>query len=254
MTLEQTALLTGAALCAGAVDAIGGGGGLITVPALLAAGLPPHAALGTNKGQSMFGSFAAIVRYGHAGLIDPRAARITAPIALAGSVVGAALVLVLRPETLRPLVLALLLLGTAFFALWRPADDAAPRPMRNRGVATALIALLIGAYDGFFGPGTGTFAIAAYVGVLGLSMTRATADAKVLNFASNFAAAMVFAACGAVLWSVALPMAAAQLVGGFLGAHMAVRRGARLIRAVVLPVVIALIVRIGRDIYLEHHP
>ena len=183
-----------------------------------------------------------------------RAARVTAPIAVLGSVAGAALVLVLRPETLRPLVLGLLLLGAAFFAFWRPASHAVSRPARNRGIAIALIALLVGAYDGFFGPGTGTFAIAAYVGILGLSMTRATADAKVLNFGSNFAAAMVFATRGAVLWSVALPMAVAQLAGGFLGAHLAVRRGARLIRAVVLPVVLALILKVGRDLYLEHHP
>jgi uncharacterized protein len=254
VTFEQRVLLTLAALGAGTVDAIGGGGGLITVPALLAAGLPPHVALATNKGQSTFGSFAAIIRFSHAGLIDRRGARMTIPVAFAGSLAGTALVLVLRPETLRPVVLALLLGGVAFFAFWRPAPEGAPRRAPRSGLPAAAIAALIGAYDGFFGPGTGTFAIAAYVGVLGLSMTRASAEAKVLNFASNFAAMALFAARGVVLWSVAIPMAAAQLFGGFLGAHLAVRRGARLIRAVVLPVVLALIVKIGRDLYLEHHP
>ena len=108
--LELAALVL-AAFFAGAVDAIGGGGGLIMVPALLAVGLPPHLALGTNKGQSLFGSLAAAVRYARAGLVDWRAARVTFPLAFLGALAGAALVSVIRPEVLRPLVLGLLVLA-----------------------------------------------------------------------------------------------------------------------------------------------
>ncbi len=251
LTIPQLLLLSGAAFGAGTVDAIAGGGGLITIPALLAVGLPPHFALGTNKGQALFGSFAAGIRYAHAGLVDRRRAMVTIPAGFVGSLGGAALVLVIRPEVLRPLVLLLLIVAAAVVMIVRPASpEGASREKLHAGSIAALIALVIGAYDGFFGPGTGTFLIAAFVGLLGMSMTRASADAKVVNFASNVAAAAVFAHRGVVIWAIAIPMAAAQLLGGVLGAHIAVRRGVRLIRGVVLLVVLALAIKIGRDLYL----
>ncbi len=250
LSATQIALLCGAALCGGAVDAIAGGGGLLTVPALLAIGLPPHAALGTNKGQSVFGSFAATLRYRHAGLIDARTARVSFPLGFVGSVAGAALALLLRPEVLRPIVLALLLLVAFLIGSGRFRPREAPSASRSGVfVKVGAIALLLGAYDGFFGPGTGTFIIAAYVALVHLPLARATADAKVLNFASNLAAMIFFAQRGAVIWSVAIPMAVAQLVGGFLGAHLAVRRGEPLIRGVVLIGVTALVIWIAKDIY-----
>lgn len=234
------------------MDAIAGGGGLITIPALLAAGLPPHAALGTNKGQSMFGSLAALTRYAHAGLVDRQAARYGFPLAIAGSAAGAALALRIQPDVLRPLVLALLVAAAAVVTFTRPRGDRGPAASFSRH-ATAVIALsavVIGMYDGFFGPGTGTFLIATYVSWVHWPMGRATANAKVVNLASNVAAVAVFGWRGAIWWHVALPMAAAQIVGGFLGAHIAVRRGDRLIRGVVLFVVAALIYKVARDLYL----
>ena len=235
------------------MDAVGGGGGLITVPALLAAGLPPHVALGTNKGQSVFGSFASLVRYAHAGLVDRRAARYAFPLAFAGSAAGVALALAVRPEILRPVVLVLLIAAAVAVLAARPpaGSPGAEVPRRRADVIWALAALSIGAYDGFFGPGTGTFLILVAVAFLKRPLSRATADAKVVNFASNAAAVAVFATRGAVLWSVALPMAAAQLLGGFLGAHLAVRRGDRFIRGVVLMIVLALVVKIARDLYVS---
>jgi len=251
VTLPNLSLLILAAFCAGTVDAIAGGGGLLTVPALLAVGLPPHFALGTNKGQSVFGSLAAIFRYAHAGLIDRRAARLTAPLGFLGSLAGAALVMVLKPDVLRPVVLVLLIIAALVVTTMRPKPGGHAGPLARHGlVVSALAALVIGAYDGFFGPGTGTFLIAVSVGLLGTSMTRASADAKVVNFASNAAAVILFAERGVVVWTIALPMAGAQLCGGFLGAHFAVRRGARLIQGVVLLVVLAFVLKIGRDIYL----
>lgn len=246
------ALLCGAAFCGGTVDAISGGGGLITVPALLAVGLPPHSVLGTNKGQSVFGSFAAIIRYRHAGMIDGKTARISFPLGIVGSVAGAGLALSVRPDVLRPIVLALLFLVALMIASgrFRPPEGVAPTSGRA-GAAVAAIALVMGAYDGFFGPGTGTFIIALYVAFVHMPLSRATAEAKVLNFAANFAALAIFASRGAVIWTVAAPMAAAQLCGGFLGAHLAVRRGDKLIRGVVLVVVLALVGWIARDVHLE---
>jgi hypothetical protein len=268
--LAQVALLCGAAFLAGTVDAIAGGGGLLTVPALLAAGLSPHEALGTNKGQSTFGSFAAWMRFRHAGLVDGRAARISFPVGVAGSIAGAGLALWIRPDALRLVVLALLLVVgvTIGFGKLRPKEDSAERTRpsgagppgggsgalereaRASWAIIAAIALSLGAYDGFFGPGTGTFIIAAYAAFLHLPLERASANAKVLNFASNFAAMLLFARGGAVVWALAAPMAVAQIGGGFLGAHLTVRRGAGLVRGAVLLVVAALVAKIVWDVYL----
>jgi uncharacterized membrane protein YfcA len=235
------------------MDAVGGGGGLVTVPALLAAGLPPHLALGTNKGQSVFGSAAALFRYAHAGHVDRRAARFAFPLSVAGSAAGAALALAIRPEVLRPIVLVLLIVAAVIVLAARPpADRSEAIVSRWRGdVIWAIAALVIGAYDGFFGPGTGTFLILVLVAFLHRPLSRATADAKVVNFGSNLAAVAFFASRGAIVWSIALPMAGAQLLGGFIGAHLAVRRGDRFIRMVVLVVVLALVVKIVRDLTLR---
>jgi hypothetical protein len=234
---------------AGTVDAIAGGGGLLTVPALLAAGLPPHLALATNKGQSTFGSFAAMIRFGRAGLLDRRRALVTFPAGVVGALVGAAAVLLVPPETLRPVVLVLLTAAALFVALRRPPGaPGRPGPARRGAPAVAgAIALAIGAYDGFFGPGTGTFLIVAFVALLGDGLARASATAKVVNFASNLAALALFAWGGVVVWRVALPMAAAQLAGGWIGAHLTVRRGDALVRRVAVTVALALALKLAWD-------
>lgn len=250
LPLAALPLLVLAAFLAGGVDAIAGGGGLLTLPALLAAGLPPHLALGTNKGQSIFGTAAALGRFARAGKVDARLASRTFPLGLLGSAAGAAGALAVPPAVLRPLVLVLLVLAAAFVALRRPTapvHGAAPSPGRAAWAAP-LAALLLGAYDGFFGPGTGTFLIVAWVALLGRGLTAASADAKVVNFASNLAAVALFASRGSVAWGVALPMAAAQFAGGALGAHVAVRGGDALVRRVVLAVVLALVVKLGVDL------
>jgi len=244
----ELAVLVAAAFFAGAVDAIAGGGGLIMVPALLAAGLPPHLTLGTNKGQSLFGSLAATARFARAGLVDWKAARVTFPLAFLGALAGAWLVSVIRPEVLRPLVLGLLVLAAVLVTVARPRAQGSPPGSKRGPWVAGIVALAVGTYDGFFGPGAGTFYIAGFVGLLGLSLARASADAKVANFASNIAAAILFSSRGAIVWSLALPLAAGQLLGGFLGAHIAVRRGDRVIRAVVLVVVLALVVKVARDL------
>jgi uncharacterized membrane protein YfcA len=243
------ALLSLAALCAGTVDAIAGGGGLIAMPALLAAGLPERLALGTNKGQSVWGTLVASIGYARAGFVDARRAIVGFLLALAGAAGGSGLVLLLRPEVLRPIVLALLVSVAALLALRpRTFERAAPPPGRARVIA-AIGALGIGFYDGFFGPGAGTFLILLNAGGLGDRMAHASGNAKVVNLGSNVAALCMFAWSGTVLWRIALPMAAAQMVGGFLGARIAVRPGGdRVVRVVVLLVVIGLVVKIGRSL------
>jgi uncharacterized membrane protein YfcA len=242
------ALLTLTAFAAGTIDAVAGGGGLVTVPALLAAGLPPHLAVATNKGQSTFGAAAALLRFQRAGMVDAARARVAFPAGLAGSLAGAALLLAVKPALLRPIVIALLV-GVALFTAMRrgpPRVEARIRPERAP-VAVALIAIVVGAYDGFFGPGTGTFLIVAFASILGDGLARASGEAKVVNFASNLAALVLFATRGVVVWRVALPMALAQLAGGTLGAHLTVRRGDAFVRRIVLAVVIALVAKLARD-------
>ena len=287
-----------AAFAAGTVDAVAGGSGLIAVPALLAAGLPPHLALGTNKAQGVFGTFASTLRYARAGLVDRKRARITFPLGLAGSLCGTALVLLVPPSTLRPAVLALLVLAAFAVALrprlwladtrtsaadaqnssadartsapdartrtsaadaWTSAPDARtsapdarnsiPPGTRAPALVAAIIALVLGAYDGFFGPGAGTFMIVAFALLFRMSLQRASADAKPINFASNLAALALFSARGAVLWKIALPMAAAQFAGAWFGAHLAVRGGDRLVRFVMLAVVLALVAKLAIDTF-----
>jgi len=247
--LPEILLLSAVALVAGTLDAIGGGGGLLTVPALLWAGLPPHAALATNKGQSVFGSFAALVRFARGGLVDPARAKVTFPLGLAGSLAGAALVLAVPASALRPAVIALLAFAALFVGLrGAPPPRLEDAPPRRGALAIAgAIALAVGAYDGFFGPGTGTFLIVGFVALLGDGLAHASAGAKVVNFASNLAAVALFAAKGTVVWRLALPMAACQLAGGWLGAHLAIRRGDALVRRVVVAVAVAAAAKLAWD-------
>ncbi|MET0592038.1 MAG: TSUP family transporter [Polyangiaceae bacterium] len=250
LSVTTIALCAGAAFVAGLIDAIAGGGGLISLPALLTAGLPPHIALGTNKAQSSFGTLSALIQYTRAGLVDRRRARWTFPLGFVGSLGGAALVMLLRPESLRPLVLVLLVCVAAFLAFRPPvAHPEGHPPPRGAAWWSALIAAGAGLYDGFFGPGTGTFLIVALVGLVGLTLTRATADAKVINFGSNVGALVIFASRGVTLWRLAVPMAAASMTGAYIGAHLAMRGGDRAIRYVVLAVVAALAIKQAYALY-----
>jgi uncharacterized membrane protein YfcA len=249
VSLTAIALLTVVAFVAGIVDAIAGGGGLLTVPALLAAGLPPHLAVATNKGQSTFGALSALTAFWRAGMIDARRAKVGFPLAVVGSLGGAWLLLLVRPEVLKPVVLVLLV-GVALFVAIRRSPPRAEHRVPARWIlpVAGVWSLLLGAYDGFFGPGTGTFLIVGFVALLGDSLAGASAAAKVVNFASNLAALVLLAAQGVVVWRVALPMAMAQLVGGHLGAHLTVRKGDVLVRRVVLLVVLALCLKLARDL------
>ena len=246
------ALLVIAALFAGTVDAIAGGGGLITFPALLAAGLPIHLAYGTNKGGSMWGSGGAMVAFWRAGRVDRTQARFTFPLGLVGSAAGALLALALDESLLRPLAIAMLVGAAVLLVIKKPAreDDEAVDASRARRyrILAAILAFAIAGYDGFFGPGTGTFLFVGFVALCGKSTLHAAADAKVVNFASNLGAVIVFASRGAVAWELALPMAVGQLAGGIIGARLALRGGTRLVRIMVLLVSSVLIGKLLIDL------
>jgi uncharacterized membrane protein YfcA len=240
------ALLALAAFAAGLVDAIAGGGGLLTVPSLLAAGLPPQIALATNKGQASFGAVSSFASFWMRGGIDKKRVPVGFACGFLGSLAGAQVLLLVKPEPLKPVVLVLLILAAAFVAWPRKPSEGKPHDWAM--VVLGPVALVLGFYDGFFGPGVGSMLIVAFVLLFGDTLTRASGNAKVVNLASNLAALGLFASRGTVLWKIALPMAAANAAGAFVGARLAVKRGDRFVRVVVLVVVTALVLKIGWDL------
>lgn len=249
MSLQVLALLAAAAFFAGLVDAIAGGGGLVTVPALLAAGLDPKIALATNKGQAVFGAISSCVQFWRKGAVSKDRAPLAFALGLAGSVGGSLLVLAVPPGPLKPLVIVLLLLAAVVVMVPKAVFlKLGVQDLRHPMLVFGGVALAIGAYDGFFGPGTGSMLIAAHVLLFGDAPTRASGNAKVGNLASNVAAFTLFAVRGAIVWKIALTMAVANALGAAVGARLALHVGDRLVRVAVLVVVAALIVKVGFDL------
>lgn len=232
---------------AGLVDAIAGGGGLLTLPALLTAGLPPHVALGTNKGQAVFGAVSSFASFWYRGAVDRSRAVVGMAFGFAGALTGAALLFLFSPERLRPIMLVLLVVAAVVVALRRTATASTPIATRPR-LALAGFALAVGIYDGFFGPGTGSILIVGNALLFGDSLMRASGNAKVINLATNIAALITFAIRRTIIWRLALPMAAANALGAYVGAHLAVRRGDAFVRKVVLLVVFAVVVKLAIDL------
>lgn len=239
-------VLTAIAMVAGFVDAIAGGGGLIMVPALIYAGLPPHAVLGTNKVQSMCGTAIAAWRYHRAGLFRIGPNRVLVMATFAGAAAGAWAIQRLDAGVLGFIVPVLLVAVALYTLLSRRMDDE-DRHARISERGYLPVASGIGFYDGFFGPGTGQFFVTSLVGLRGLALIRATGLTKLLNLTSNLAGLVVFAAGGQVLWLLGLCMATGAMLGGWLGAHSAARFGARLIRPLLVTASLALTARLIWD-------
>ena len=241
---ELLGLLVLVAGVAGCIDAIAGGGGLLTLPALLWAGLPPVEALATNKLQGSFGTASATLRFLRHGAIDLRALGTPALLTFVGAAGGSWLVGRIDPGALARL-LPLLLVAFALYFLLSPRVGDLPSRRRLGLPAFGLLAGAgIGFYDGVFGPGTGSFFALAFVALLGYGLRQATAGSKLLNFASNVAALLVFALGGHVVWTVGLAMAVGQWSGAWLGAHLVIRHGARLVRPLLVTVSLLLSVRL----------
>jgi uncharacterized membrane protein YfcA len=237
---EILLLLLAVGALAGWIDAIAGGGGLLTLPVLLGIGLPPLQALATNKLQGSFGTFSATLHFLRAGEIDLRQAWPEALAAFLGSAFGAWLVQGLETAWLQRLI-PLLLVGFALYFLFSPrVGDLDSRRRLGHLSFAVLLGGGIGCYDGFFGPGTGTLFAAAYVVLAGYNLRRATAHTKLLNFASNLAALLTFLLSGEVVWLAGLTMALGQLVGARLGAATALRHGAAVIRPLLVLVTLAI--------------
>ena len=245
------AALLGAAAAAGWVDAVVGGGGLLMLPALLLAGVPTTTALGTNKLTAITGTTTAAVTYLRRTRVDRRVALPAAGLAVLGSAMGAVAARSVPSAAFRPVILVVLV-GVALFVAFRPRFGLMERPDRDtagrRALAVALAGLVVAAYDGMIGPGTGMFLILLFTGVLGTDFVRASAAAKLVNVGTNLGALIVFASQGEVRWLLGAGMAVCNMAGAIVGTRMALRRGAGFVRMVLLVVVVALVARLGYDL------
>ena len=235
--------LTAIAVLTGFIDAIAGGGGLIMMPALLFCGLSPLQALATNKLQSMFGTGMALRNYARSGLVDWRPNRLAIALVFVGAVAGALVVQTIELKLLA-LIIPVLLTVAAIYILLSPrmSDEDARQRLSPSGYAP--LGGAIGFYDGFFGPGTGTFFTTSLVAMRGYGLTKATAMTKLFNFTSNLASVLMFAFGGHMLWLLGACMAAGAMLGGWLGSHTALRFGARLIRPLLVAISLAMTARL----------
>ncbi|MFF0432263.1 sulfite exporter TauE/SafE family protein [Streptomyces sp. NPDC004327] len=255
ISLTTLVLLCIAAFAAGWIDAVVGGGGLLQLPALLL-GLPHVAAaqiLGTNKAVSIVGTTGAAVTYLRKTPVKVGMAVRIGLAALAGSMGGAFFAAGISSAVLRPVIMVVLL-GVAAFVMFRPTfgtrAEGTERPALTRArIVTAIVVVGggIGFYDGLFGPGTGTFLVLALTAVLHLDLVTASATSKIVNVCTNAGALAMFAYQGHVLWQLAAVMAVFNLLGGTIGARMALAKGAEFVRGVLLVVVFSLVAKLAFD-------
>ncbi len=224
------ALLFLAAFIAGFVDAIAGGGGLITIPAMLIAGIPPLESLATNKLQAQFGVASATAAYARKGHVDLKRQLPTAALAFAGGIAGALLASFVPATVLTAAIPFLLVAIALFFALKPNLSDLDSHRRATPFLFSLTVVPAIGLYDGVFGPGAGSFYMLAFVLLGGFGLLKATAHTKLLNLGSNFGSFLVFTATGSILWKVGLIMAAGQVLGAQAGSRAAMRGGARIIK------------------------
>ena len=249
LTIATALFLLAASFFAGFIDSIAGGGGLIQLPALLI-GLPKSETaevLGTNKLSSIFGTSTAAVLYRKQIKPDPKVLIAMGLPAFLGSAGGAVLASKIPTSSMRPMVLVLLII-VAIYTWFKPDlgkfENLRHLPKRRVQIA-AIAGVVIGFYDGIFGPGTGSFLMLILVASLGYAFITASAIAKVVNVATNVGAIMVFGINGAVIWQIGIIMGVANISGAIIGARLAIKGGSTLVRKVFLFVTVALIVKVG---------
>jgi uncharacterized membrane protein YfcA len=245
----QYPVLFATGLVAGFVESIAGGGGLITVPVLLSVGLGPQETLGTNKLQATFGSGSATWHYAAAKTVPIRDCARGFLFSFIGAAAGALVVQQIDPSFLRGAI-PFLLIAVALYTLLKPqlgATDLHPR--MSHAWFDLMFGLGIGFYDGFFGPGTGTFWTMAYMLGLGFNMARATGYTKVMNFASNLSSLVFFLLGGKVYFAAGLVMGIGQLAGARMGAKMVIAKGTKFIRPIFIAVVLALTFKLAYDAF-----
>ena len=237
--------------CAGFVDSIAGGGGLISLPVLLSVGLPPQLALGTNKLQGSFGTFSASCNYIRKGKADLKSSVTGIVFTFIGAGLGAWAIQRLEPSLIRHLIPILLVAVFIYTLVSKELGFKNRRAVMNRQLFFFVFGLGLGFYDGFFGPGTGSFWTVALMVLLGLEMTAAAGVTRLMNFISNIIALLVFVMGHNVLYSAGICMAGGQIIGARIGSGLAIKNGARFIRPIFLSVVFLTIVRLSYIYYFK---
>ena len=238
-----------AAFLGGFIDAIAGGGGLITLPAIMAMGVPPHLALGTNKLQGVFGSFTATLNFTKKGLINYKECFVGIVFTFIGAAIGATLILFLNANFLK-IIISFLLIAIFIYTLFMPKIGESDRAAKmNERLFYVVFGLMLGFYDGFFGPGSGSFWMFAMVALIGLNLKKAVAHTKALNFTSGIVALGVFIIGGKVLWVVGFLMAVGQILGAYFGSNLVIKKEVKFIRTMFLIVVAATICKLLFDYF-----
>lgn len=231
----------------GFVDAIAGGGGLITLPAYIFAGLPIHIAYGNNKFANCIGTFVASIKFFKGGHIKIKSSLVAALGALLGSWFGTQLVLILSEKTLNYCLMIILPVVGIFMLANRnfgKSTEEKQMSVLKKSLIYFVIGLVVGAYDGFFGPGTGTFLIIGFTLFIGVNVVTASGNAKIVNLASNLAALITYIINGKVVFAIGIPAAICSVLGNYLGAQMAIKGGAKIIRPIIIVVMILLIIKV----------
>jgi len=232
---------------AGLIDSVAGGGALIAVPAYLASGLAPHMALGTNKFSASFGTAVSSVRYFRSGRADLKTAAVSVVFAMAGAALGARTVLYLNPVYLKYILLAVIPIIAAFVLSKKnfgEVNRVSELPFTKVLVFAAVIGSVVGFYDGFFGPGAGSFYVLLYTGLLRYDLVTASGNAKLINLASNIGALVTFIINGQVKYALAIPAMFCGVAGNFVGSGLALKKGAKIIRPMFVVAMALLIVYI----------
>ena len=242
MDITMVGFLMAMGFVASFVDAVVGGGGLISVPALMCTGLSPVTVLGTNKVAAVMGAVTSFITFIRSGKVDFGLIKYLFPCSLVGSAVGVFAVRLVPPDFLRPLVVVMLIVVSIYSVTKRDLgiQSTYHGMTRRKLILSALTAFAFGFYDGFFGPGTGSFLLFSFL-LIGFDFIVASGNSRALNFASNIAAALIFSYVGEVNFSYALPMGAAMIIGAWCGAKVAIRKGAAYVRPLFLGVTIVLI-------------
>ena len=244
LTFDIYIILFIVAFLAGGVDTIAGGGGLITLPTLLSFGVPPSIALATNKLQGTIGSFTSSIYFVRKKIVDLKQIWFMIVLSLLGSLLGGILVFYLDTTMLKNIIPVLLIIIAIYFLFSPNIGDIETKQKMATVLFSFTFVFLIGFYDGFFGPGTGSFFAIAFVYFLGYNLTRATAHAKVLNFTSNLSALVYFIFYGEIYWYIGLIMGLGQILGATIASNLVLNKGSKLIKPIIVIVSFVMSIKI----------
>lgn len=250
LSYQIITLLFATAILAGFIDAIAGGGGLLTIPALMWAGLPPTAALATNKLQACGGSFFASFYFVRKGMVKLTQMKLAIFCAFIGAALGTIAVQLIDIALLEMLLPFLMLAIGSYFLFSKKISEGDRQQVLTPALFALTAALAVGLYDGFFGPGTGSFFALAFVSLSGYGLAKATAHAKVLNFSTNIASLIFFALGGKVVWLLGACMLAGQAIGATLGSRLVLNKGTKLIKPLVVTMSVLMSVKLLSSQYL----